>query len=64
MIDSAAANNMASTTRQLANFGNLAGAKAVNIAAHSHIIEFGLLSILLSFIQPFVFLSESGKGGW
>ena len=62
MIDSAAANNMASTTRQVTNFGNLAGVKAVNIAAHSHIIEFGLLSILLSFIQPFVFLSDKWKG--
>jgi hypothetical protein len=46
----------------VSNFGNLAGAKAVNIAAHSHIIEFGLLSILLSFIQPFVFLSDKWKG--
>jgi hypothetical protein len=62
MIDSAAANNMASATSEVTNFGNLAGAKAVNIAAHSHIIEFGLLAILLSFIQPFVFLSDKWKG--
>ena len=53
---------MARATEQVASFGNLAGAKAVNIAAHSHIIEFGLLAILLSFIQPFVFLSERWKG--
>ena len=62
MLDSAAANNMVSATLQVSNFGNLAGAKAVNIAAHSHVIEFGLLSILLSFIQPFVFLSDKWKG--
>ena len=62
IIDSAASNNMAGATREITSFGNLAGAKAVNIAAHSHIIEFGLLAILLSFIQPFVFLSDKWKG--
>jgi hypothetical protein len=36
----------------------------VNIAAHSHIIEFGLLAMLLSFVQPFVFLSEKWKRRW
>lgn len=62
MINSAAAGDMMRATAEVTNFGNLAGAKAVNIAAHSHIIEFGLLAILLSFIQPFVFLSEKWKG--
>jgi len=36
----------------------------VNIAAHSHIIEFGLLAMLLSFVQPFVFLSEKWQRRW
>jgi hypothetical protein len=36
----------------------------VNIAAHSHIIEFGLLAMLLSFVQPYVFLSEKWKRRW
>jgi len=36
----------------------------VNIAAHSHIIEFGLLAMLLSFVQPFVFLAEKWKRRW
>ena len=46
------------------NFGNLAGERAVKIAAHSHIIEFGLLAILLSFVQPYVFLSETWQRRW
>ncbi len=38
--------------------------KAVNIAAHAHIIEFGLLAILLAFIQQYVFLAEPWKRRW
>jgi hypothetical protein len=62
LVDSSAAGNLTNAAAEVNNFGNLAGAKAVNIAAHSHIIEFGLLAILLSFIQPFVFQSEKWKG--
>jgi hypothetical protein len=64
MIDAAAAGRVADATAEVNNFGNLAGARAVNIAAHSHIIEFGLLAMLLSFIQPYVFLSEKWKRTW
>jgi hypothetical protein len=45
-------------------YGMLQAEKAVQIAAHSHIIEFGLLAILLSFVQPFVFLSKRWKKIW
>ena len=45
-------------------YGMLQAEKAVQIAAHSHIIEFGILAILLSFIQPFVFLSGRWKRIW
>jgi len=45
-------------------YGMLQAEKAVHIAAHSHIIKFGLLAILLSFVQPFVFLSEEWKRRW
>lgn len=45
-------------------YGMLQAEKAVQIAAHSHIIEFGLLAILLSFVQPLVFLSERWKRTW
>jgi hypothetical protein len=45
-------------------YGMLQAEKAVNIAAHSHIIEFGLLAILLAFIQHYVFLADRWKNRW
>jgi hypothetical protein len=45
-------------------YGMLQAEKAVEIAAHSHMIEFGLLAILLSFVQPYVFLNETWKRRW
>jgi hypothetical protein len=45
-------------------YGMLQAEKAVQIAAHSHIIEFGLLAILLSFVQPYVFLTQRWKIIW
>jgi len=64
LIDAATAGNLDAATAEVGNFGGLAGARAVNIAAHSHIIEFGLLAMLLSFVQPFVFLSDKWKRRW
>jgi hypothetical protein len=46
------------------NYGLLQAEKAVKIAAHSHIIEFGLLAILLAFVQGSVMLTERWKGRW
>jgi len=64
LISAATVGNLDAATAEINNFGNLAGARAVNIAAHAHIIEFGLLAMLLSFVQPFVFLSEKWKRRW
>jgi hypothetical protein len=64
VINAATTGNLDAVTAEVNNFGGLAGARAVNIAAHSHIIEFGLLAMLLSFVQPFVFLSEKWKRRW
>jgi hypothetical protein len=64
MLAVASDGNQAAATGEVTNFGNLAGARAVNIAAHSHIIEFGLLAMLLSCVQPYVFLSEEWKRRW
>lgn len=50
--------------KHASDFGNLAGEHAVQLAAHAHAIEFGLLAFLLSFIQPFVFLSEVWRRRW
>lgn len=64
MITTASAGDLKAATAQVADFGNLAGARAVNIAAHSHVIEFGMLAMLLSFVQPYVFLGEAWKRRW
>jgi hypothetical protein len=49
---------------EIASYGSLAAEKAVKIAAHSHVIEFGLLAMLLSFVQPYVYLSDRWKRRW
>ena len=64
MLTAATANDLNAATAQVSDFGNLAGAHAVNIAAHSHLIEFGLLAMLLSFVQSYVFLSQRWKRRW
>ena len=48
----------------LQSYGQLQGEKAVNIAAHSHAIEFGILAMLLAFLQPYVRLREAWKLRW
>jgi hypothetical protein len=64
MSAAAAAQNQAQINQSLADYGQLQGDKAVNIAAHAHIIEFGLLAMLLAFFQPYVQLSETWKRRW
>lgn len=60
----AAKQDAATVERGLAAYGQLQGDKAVNIAAHAHIIEFGLLSVLLAFFQPYVNLRETWRRRW
>ena len=62
--DSPRPNGLPAAADEVKNFGNLAGERAVKIAAHSHIIEFGVLALLLSFIQPYVFLSPTWQRRW
>ena len=50
--------------RAVADYGGLQADHAVKIAAHSHIIEFGLVAMLVAFFQPYVFLSERWKRRW
>jgi hypothetical protein len=64
LADSAAANQPADVQASLQLYGELAASRAVAIAAHSHIIEFGLMAILLAFVQPYVFLSERWRRRW
>ena len=56
--------SQASGAQAVRDYAMLQGQKAVNIAAHSHIIEFGMLAILMAFFQPYVFLSERWKRIW
>lgn len=64
MLESAAVGNAADAGDAVKAYGGLQGEKAVHIAAHAHIIEFGTLALLLAFVQPFVFLSEAWKRRW
>jgi hypothetical protein len=48
----------------LNDYGQLQGAKAVNIAAHAHSIEFGVLAITMAFFQPYVSLRANWKRRW
>jgi heme/copper-type cytochrome/quinol oxidase subunit 4 len=64
MVDRATTNDMPAAQDAVKAYSALSGEKAIAIAAHSHVIEFGLLALLLSFIQPFVFLSEPWKRRW
>jgi len=59
-----ASRNMRDARTVVDGYGMIQAEKAVNIAAHSHIIEFGLLAILLAFIQENVFLAERWKRRW
>jgi len=60
----AAANDARAVDHSLKAYGQLQGDKAVKIAAHAHIIEFGLLAMLLAFFQPYVSLRETWKVRW
>jgi hypothetical protein len=64
MLDAASINQNGAAAQLVNDYGMLQAEKAVNIAAHSHVIEFGLLAILLSFVQPYVFLHEKWKRRW
>jgi hypothetical protein len=64
MSAGAAAKNVAAVDSALGKYGQLGGEKAVNIAAHAHAIEFGLLAMMLAFFQPYVSLRDSCKRRW
>ncbi len=64
MAEHAASNNLPAAEQAVATYGALQGNKAVKIAAHAHIIEFGFLAMLLAYLQPLVYLSERWKRRW
>ena len=64
IVQEAATNNLPTAEARVNDYGMLQAEKAVKIAAHSHIIEFGLLAMMLAFIQPYVYLSERWRRRW
>jgi hypothetical protein len=64
MAKAAAANDAILVDRSLEAYGQLQGDKVVNVAARAHIIEFGLLAMLLAFFQPYVSSRETWKFRW
>jgi hypothetical protein len=64
MLTSASTGHMEASEKTLADYGALKAEKAVHIAAHAHVIEFGVLALLLSFVQPLVLLREQWRRRW
>jgi hypothetical protein len=64
MSAGAAIQSRVQVDQALAEYGQLQGEKAVNIAAHAHFAEFGILAMLLGFFQPYVSLREVWKRRW
>jgi hypothetical protein len=64
MLTASISSNSANLDLALANYGTLQGDKAVKIAAHAHIIEFGMLAMILSIFQPYVRFSETWTRRW
>ena len=64
MAVGAASGDVAGAEQAVADYGALQGDKAVKVAAHAHIIEFGLLAMMLALVQPYVYLSERWKRRW
>ncbi len=57
----ASAQQTEAVNQGLAAYGGLQVERAVMIAAHAHIIEFGLLAMMLAIVQPYVFLSRAWR---
>jgi NO-binding membrane sensor protein with MHYT domain len=64
ILNASISRNSANLDQALANYGILQGDKAVKIAAHAHLIEFGMLAMILSIFQPYVRFSETWTRRW
>jgi hypothetical protein len=64
MTGGAASESAGVVDAALGGYGQLQGEKAVNIAAHAHSIEFGMLAMMLAFFQPYVRLGGKWKRRW
>jgi hypothetical protein len=64
ILTASISHNTASLDQALAAYGALQGDKAVKIAAHAHLIEFGMLAMILAIFQPYVRFSETWTRRW
>lgn len=64
LIDGAAANNLRGAAGAVVEYQALQQERAVAIAAHSHVIGFGLLAMMLALLQQHVMLSERWGRRW
>jgi hypothetical protein len=61
LMEQASAQEPAALDQGLAAYGVLQVERAVMIAAHAHVIEFGLLALMMAIVQPYVFLSRAWR---
>lgn len=64
IVDQSAAQDMTALGSSFADYGGLMAEKAIKIATHAHVTEVGILLLLLAFIQPFIYWSESWRRRW
>src|SRR5260370_38252241 len=64
MAGAAAARNAGAVAKALMDYGHLQGEKSVQIPAHAHAIEFGLIARMLALFQPSVGFQEKQISHW
>ena len=60
----AMAQDIPAAEQAVRDYNWLQAKKAIYIATHTHLIEFGVMALLLAFAQRFVFLSDTWKLRW
>jgi hypothetical protein len=63
-LDAAASRDVGAASAAALSYRGLQSRIAIVTAAHSHVIEMGIMAILLAFVQDFVFLSAGWKRRW
>jgi hypothetical protein len=63
-LTSALSRDAITATSSITTYRALQSRIAIVTAAHSHVIEMGIMAMLLAFVQNFIFLSELWKRRW
>lgn len=61
LMQQASAGDGAAVIQGLTAYGGLQAERGVMIAAHAHVIEFGLLALMMAIAQPYVFLRRAWR---